>query len=128
MIVKQGIYYRPDAKGYTGESSLAWKLPLDQAKRYEMYADRDDIAGCEKVTLREAPHPKYDTSLDAMAEAEATLTDEEHRLFRDALWHKIDIEVGTEIGTEQKQERAYQSRTAFQRLDAWLIAKGIATL
>ena len=123
MIVKQGMYYRPDAAGYTGEPSLAWRLPLKQAKRYEMYADRDDVPNSEKVTLEEVSALPYDTSLDAMAEAEATLTDGEHFIFR----HQL-AEQCTSTETVRDYHRALQSRTPPQRLDAFLIAKGLAAL
>ena len=68
---------------------------------------------------------KYDTSLDAMAEAEATLTDEEHYLFRKELAKQC---VNDELGQAgvRKYHRDLQSRTALQRLAAFLIAKGLA--
>ena len=70
--------------------------------------------------------PDYGNDRNAMAEAEATLTPEEHRFFRDELWRQIEREMPHRIGTAQKQERAYQSRNASQRLDAFLLAKGLA--
>jgi len=73
MIQKNGYFYRPNACGYTSEVSVAWKLPHEEAKKYEMYADRDDIPGCEKVLLVKAPHPDYCNDLNAMHEAEKTL-------------------------------------------------------
>lgn len=73
-------------------------------------------------------YPRYDESRDAMAAAEATLTDDEHYDFRCELWKIVDSVIPDEIGNEWRQERAYQSLTVTQRLDAFLIAKGLATL
>ena len=63
--------------------------------------------------------PDPTNCLNAMHDAENGLTDAQHRLFRDELWRQIDPEAGTETGTEQAQERLYQSRTADQRAEAY---------
>lgn len=68
----------------------------------------------------------YSTSLDAMAEAEKTLTDEEHFEFRTALAEQCARDCAA--GTVRDYHRALKSRTPPQRLDAFLIAKGLATL
>ncbi len=68
---------------------------------------------------------RYDESLDAMAEAEATLTDEEHSLFRAEIVSQVTREFAA-CDTSRAYFRALYERTAIQRLAAWLIAKGLA--
>lgn len=68
LIVKRGYFYRPNGHGYTSCVSEAWVLPLAEAKRHEY------LIGEEPVTLRKAPIPAYSTDLNAMHEAEASLT------------------------------------------------------
>jgi hypothetical protein len=81
VIVKRGQFYRPDAHGYTNSIAEAWKLPLAEAKKYEMYADRDDIPGCEKVLIERAPLPDYLNDLNAMAKAEECIPDDKWELY-----------------------------------------------
>jgi hypothetical protein len=68
-----------------------------------------------------SPLKPYDTSLDAMAEAEATLTEDEHHAFRCKLWEFAAVEK-----TNSRYERRYFSSSPLQRLAAFLIAKGLA--
>lgn len=75
VIVKQGYYYRTDACGYTNSLKEAWKLPKVEAKKYEMYADRADVPGCEKVTIQKAQTPDYFHDLNACAEMRKALTE-----------------------------------------------------
>lgn len=99
VIVKQGLYYRPNAGGYTASITEAWKLPKAEAQKYEMYADRSDVPYCEKVLIEPAPHPDFLTSLDAMAQAEATLAGKEREQYAGNLWGALvgssDLEKGT---------------------------------
>lgn len=86
LIVKRGLYYRPGGGGYTNSVAEAWKLPLHEAKEYEMYVGRDDIPECEKVTLELAPIPDFANSLDACRSFEETLTVDERKEYVDLLW------------------------------------------
>ncbi len=66
--------------------------------------------------------PDYPICLNAMATAEATLTDYEHRVFTDELRHQVDLEVAENPDAPTK-DRLYQSRSPLQRLRAFLVAK-----
>ena len=68
LIVKRGLFYRPNGHGYTDRQSEAWKLPFEEAKKHEY------PRGEEPVTIRKAGDPNYHASLDACAQFEATLT------------------------------------------------------
>lgn len=78
VIVKTGYYYRPNASGYTSDIRDAWKLPYEEAKKYEMYAGRDDVSVNEKVLIEKAPLPDYLNDLNAMDEIEGTLPQTKH--------------------------------------------------
>lgn len=66
VVKKRGYYYRPNAAGYTGHASEAWRIPHEEAKKHEYPYD-------EPVTIHPAPPLDYVNSLDAMHEAEKTL-------------------------------------------------------
>ena len=85
VVLKRGLYYRPNAKGYTDRIEDAWKLPLEQAKGYEAYADREDIPFNDKVFIRPCPPSNFHGSLDAMHEAEKVLTDDQWDRYDDYL-------------------------------------------
>lgn len=62
-IRKLGLWYRPEACGYTDRCNEAWSLPLEKAKEHEsIHGEPDD------VTVRALPSPPYTTSLDACRE------------------------------------------------------------
>lgn len=99
-IEKRGMFYRPNAGGYTGSRVEAWKLPRAEAKKYEMYADRTDCPG-EQVLLVPADYPDYHGSLDAMRAAWQTLTEPQKMLFMrlvERLLIKLDGEHAWLIG------------------------------
>lgn len=54
LIKKHGIYYHPEAAGYTSNISEAWKLPYDQAVKYTGSKGQPD-----EVSLEEAPPAKF---------------------------------------------------------------------
>lgn len=112
VIIKQGLYYRENACGYTGSIKEAWKLPLVEAKKYEMYADRTDVPGNEKVLIERAPMPEYCNSLDAIATARTAIctTPERRRDFVAAL----SIALGISPETAHHNEYYW----AFSLLDA----------
>lgn len=74
-----GYYYREGAHGYTGSLSDAWKVTEEEGRKYTLYADSKpgDRAYPERVVLEPAPLPDYFRCLDACAEAERVLTEEQ---------------------------------------------------
>lgn len=66
--------------------------------------------------------PDYLTDLNAIAQAEAILSDEEHRLFRQHLWEMTD--ANHDWCFEDTQNRSYISANARQRAEAFLSLKG----
>jgi hypothetical protein len=66
VLVKRGLYYRPEGQGYTSNINEAWRLPEEQATRHEYPHDRP-------VTKKPAPLPDYFGDLNAMHEAEKVL-------------------------------------------------------
>lgn len=66
LIVKQGFYYRPNAKGYTSCLSEAWKLPREEAAKYQMYEAHPDVPYSEKVLIEPVPIPAYTEDLNAI--------------------------------------------------------------
>lgn len=86
-------------------------------KLNELTPEQKRVMCAEACGIRPPMHDSplaYDTSLDAMATAEATLTNDEHRMFRRAL-----------MSITGERHRNYISATAIQRLAAFLIAKGL---
>lgn len=77
VITKNGYYYRPNACGYTDRLSEAWKVPLETAKKYEMYADNPKVAFYDKVLIEKAPTPDFGGDLNEMRRAENYLSDEQ---------------------------------------------------
>lgn len=77
VITKNGYYYRPNACGYTDRLSEAWKVPLETAKKYEMYADNPKVAFYDKVLIEKAPTPDFGGDLNEMRRAENCLSDEQ---------------------------------------------------
>jgi len=63
--------------------------------------------------------PDYLNSLDAMHEAEKTLSDEDHRILRTHLWQLTTPNQTN--GWDLKHNRDYSSATARQRCDAFLL-------
>lgn len=74
VIQKRGLYYRPNANGYTSSLAEAWKLPFAEVKKHEAYVDRNDVPHSEKVFIKPAPYPDYPNDLNAMHEVEKTLS------------------------------------------------------
>lgn len=72
--------------------------------------------------------PDYSTSLDAIAEAEAKLTTEEHYTFRCRLWEITDAKTDASLAhltvNGEEHNRRYASATAEQRAEALLRAIG----
>ena len=75
ILMKRGMYYRPDAKGYTCNISEAWIVP-------ESVADSCVYPHDEPVTKHRAPLPDYTNDLNAMHEAEKTMTISQGAEFR----------------------------------------------
>lgn len=79
-----------------------------------------DSCLCPVIFIEATP---YHEDLNAMALAEATLADDEHFLFREELSQQCVRDVS--VKTDSDYHRSLQSRTAAQRLDAWLLARGL---
>jgi hypothetical protein len=60
VVMKRGLYYRPQAKGYTHNISEAWVCQYSTAKAEEY------LRGDEPVTIKPAPCKPYLTSYDAI--------------------------------------------------------------
>ena len=73
FIVKRGMFYRPDAHGYTWSKREAWRLPLAEAKKHEY------PKGTDPVTLQKCPPRDFCGSHDAMAVAKKWIKDEFRR-------------------------------------------------
>jgi hypothetical protein len=125
VLVKQGYYYRPGAHGYTSSLSDAWKLPLDEAKKYEMYANDPRVPGNEKVLIETAPIPSYTTDLNACADMERALTSEEcsaYHLEIEKIHDKHTEKFNGEVTFEC--ENFYFHVSPEWRTDAFLLVKG----
>jgi hypothetical protein len=66
VLMKRGLYYRPNANGYTSNPSEAWIMTEAQADNYTYPHD-------EPVTKHRAPLPNYPSDLNACHEAESNL-------------------------------------------------------
>lgn len=73
VLMKRGMYYRPNAKGYTFELRDAWIVS-------EQIADEHTCPYDEPVTKHRAPLPNYPDDLNAMHEAEKFLSSTRQRL------------------------------------------------
>lgn len=122
VIVKRGLYYRENAGGYTNSLAEAWKLPLAEAKKYEMYADRDDVPFCEKVRVIPAPTPDYPRDLNAMHEAEKTLClPNEEGFERQAAYGRYLSEHCQQSTVPTPLVFAHAHATARQRAEAFVL-------
>ena len=62
-VKKRGLWYRPDAHGYTDRQSEAWRLSLEEAKKHEYKRGGYD----EQVVIMPIDTPRYTTDpADAM--------------------------------------------------------------
>lgn len=66
--------------------------------------------------------PDYLNDLNAMAEAEKTLTDDQHKEFRAKLWDIVEPPNKPAWILFEEHNRAYASATANQRADAFLLS------
>lgn len=72
-LMKRGLWYRPNARGYTRDCRDAWRLTVHEAKKYE-YLEGD----CDEwVQITRFPTPDYLNSRDALASVLAGLNEEE---------------------------------------------------
>lgn len=61
-LQRRGLWYRPQGHGYTGNVAKAWRLTLDEAKKYENLRDM------EPLVIVKFPIPDYCNDLNAMHE------------------------------------------------------------
>jgi len=113
VIMKRGLYYRPDAHGYTDRIEDAWKLPLEQAKKHEAYADRDDVPFDEKVFVKPYQPANYFADLNAMHEAEKVLTE-------DSQWDDYDFWLCRNAKPGELPFKSATHASAAQRAEAFL--------
>jgi hypothetical protein len=59
VIMKHGLYYRPNAHGYTNDAADAWLVTKQVASEHEYLHD-------EPVTIHPAPLPRYPEDLNAI--------------------------------------------------------------
>lgn len=71
VVVKRGLFYRPNAHGYTMHISEAWKLCENEAKKHA-YPHGDD-----PVTIRKVPPLDYAKDLNACHLMVMSLSEEE---------------------------------------------------
>jgi hypothetical protein len=117
-VVKGGLYYRPKSCGYTERMEEAGKYTKAEAKR--------ELVRGEHMHIKLHPCPPYDRCLNAMAEAEATLTEDEAVEY----WCK---HLPSVVGANTEDwVHVYLPKiagaTASQRLGAFLVARGLARL
>lgn len=115
---KRGLWYRPDAKGYTGMSAQAGRYTLEEAKKHECVHGQDD-----DVTIAALPLPDYPNDLNAMHEAAMTLklhsrteycVELRKIIMRDATVEQQDPDTG------RVTDHAFYQATARQRAEAYL--------
>lgn len=119
VIVKQGLYYRHNACGYTPSIDEAWKLPYDQARKYEVHATSESIPEGYKVRIRRAPIPKYFEDLNAMRKAEEWLSKYNWDLFEKGYIAKLQSNFGAGyyaqsiIATPEQRAEAFLATMSF---------------
>jgi hypothetical protein len=109
-LVKRGLWYRPNACGYTDRESEAGRYTMGEAKYHEsVHGFPDD------VMIRGFSPPDYVSDLNAMRDAESTLVS--HNAERYA--NKLAIVVGDSARAEYRQFHLICA-TAKQRAEAFL--------
>lgn len=76
-LVKQGLWYREGAHGYTAYEKEAGRFTREEAKKYEYLRGDAD----ERVTIREFSKPDWLNSRDALAPVVEGMTKNE--------WHRL---------------------------------------
>jgi hypothetical protein len=113
-VMKRGLYYRPNAKGYTNRQEEAWIMT-------EAEADQETYPYDEPVTKHRLPVPPYCTDLNAMHEAEKVLSGEQYHTFTlhvsNAGWKALPFDYLQRL-------RSCWSATARQRAEALLRTLG----
>jgi hypothetical protein len=85
-VMKWGLYYRPDAHGYTSNPNEAWILPYAEAKKHEYPHD-------EPVTIKKVEPRNYYGDLNAMHEAESRLIGEQQEKYVIHIWRRSPLYV-----------------------------------
>ncbi len=118
-------YYRENAAGYTSSVSEAWKVTEEIGRKYQMYSDaaKGSEAWRDRVILEPVPAPDYTSDLNAMHEAEKTLsTDEQIEMYLENL---TDVSGG-DTPKGKASFTAYFA-TASQRAEAFMRTLGLWT-
>jgi hypothetical protein len=119
-VMKCGLYYRPNAKGYTNRKDEAWIMT-------EAEADKETYPYDEPVTKHRLPAPPYCTDLNAMHEAEKIFdsrTSDEQSLYYDYLSLVVGWKGKTQA--EARWEAAWNClrATPAQKAKAFLMTIG----
>lgn len=99
VLLKKGFYYRPNGNGYTFKIENAWILSEEEADKH-VYP-RGGL-----VTKQRVPPPDYLNDLNAIHDAEKTLS--------------IDETAEYDVHLRRFVERWYWHATARQRAEAFL--------
>lgn len=91
FIKKCDRFYRENACGYTMCEHEAWRLPYDQARKYEYGLNNDAVPWCDKVIVSPCPAPDYCSDRNAIIALVEQLKgrDREHyclELLRRTVW------------------------------------------
>ena len=103
-LMKRGLWYRPEACGYTNCECEAGRFTLEEAKKHEYLLD-------EPVTIHRFKTPNYAESLDACRSFETEYTLGEQEEVFDMLYDEFGI-------------RGACFATPLQRCEAFLRLKG----
>lgn len=109
VLMKRGLYYRPNGNGYTSDIESAWILSEEEAEKH-IYPHDDP------VTKHRALIPDYPNSLDACAEFERRLTQDQCEEYETLLEQSVDFDTANGCPAQVHTFHA----TATQRCRAFL--------
>lgn len=121
-LKKRGLWYRPDAKGYTSDENQAGRYTQEEAKGHEYVRGDAD----EWVRICHFKVPNYTGSLDAMHEAEKALKgskDDEHSELS-GYYEQLCLVCGDGLEPLNVYDIDLVRSTAAQRAEAFLKAVG----
>lgn len=115
FVKKRGLFYRPNAHGYTANKNEAWRLPFEEAKLHQYDCDE------QPVTIHKCEPPDYCNSLDACREFEQEVETQDyiHQLHMIMPICKLTLAADPSLWI-----LAYLKTTPQQRCEAFLRVKG----
>lgn len=117
FVKKRGLYYRPNAQGYTSDKKDAWRIPFEEAKLHQY--DCDELP----VTIHKCEPPDYFNSLVACATFESCLTGDDRSLYMDHVYLLI-VRSNNKAVMGFENQWAMFNATPAQRCEAFLRMKG----